>query len=453
MSDLLEMYSIYGSLGLDQGFTDLLAIVKDNPREPMVAFDASNILPRYCLPAKSFAFSPQQKGIYPNRLAGEGAESATMQIGVKSTTATANLPIIAPAEGWVDPSIAMLWDLCKQGLWGTPSSSAGKMISTSDPIDPGQAEIYTDNIADFALFVPPFPVTILASEASGEETEVVVVLEVDKATRKLILEAPTQYAHSPNETLVYFQPNFTGPEREPAFSLVSLREGVLTPCLINKLTIEAKNPQQSIDMNVDFSIIHTLRQKQPDIRSVNASLLSQMSKKSPGRLIYGFDVSLSSTDISTGTFGLGDVMENTTFDGYQGLNIHPITVTGISITVNNNLKEVYTNHSLSTSSSKRIVENSMPSHLYSEGRTISGIISYKSPLSGWAVLERLVGPSAINNGGLIVNFGSFKLVIDQVSWAQSQSKSDMQDVERTLEWTMLAKNYDDMPRMDYATQE
>jgi|GEM_PF-4227006 len=453
MSDLQEMYSLYGSLGLEQGFTDLLAIVKDNPREPLVDFDTNNILPKYCLPAKSFNFAPQQKAIYPNRLAGEGAESATLQIGTKSTTASANLPIIAPAEGWVDPSIALLWDLCKQGVWGTPSSAIGRMVSNSDPISAGQSEIFTDNIADFTTFVPPFPLTILATEASGEETEVVTVLEVDKANRKFILEDPTQYPHSPNETLVYFQPNFTGPEREPAFSLVSLREGVLTPCLVNKLTIEAKNPQQSIDMSVDFSLIHTMRKSQPNIRGVNASLLQQMSKKSPGRLIYGFEVSLSSTDINTGTFGLGDVTESNTFRGYQGLNIHPITVTGISITVNNNLKEVYTNHSLATTISQRIDENSLPSHLYSEGRTISGTIAYKSALSGWAVLERLVGPSAINNGGLIVNFGSFKLILDQVAWTPSQSKGEMQDIERTLEWTMVAQNYNDMPRMDYATQE
>jgi len=455
MSDLTEMESLYASLGFEQGFTDLLAILKNSPRETNFDVDVSHIRSQDVIPAKSFDLNLTQPSTYPSRLAGEGAESATIQVGVRKSRANAVVPIMAPAEGWIDPIIALLWDLCKQAWWGSATAALGRMISPigDDPILSGQSEIYTDNIADFITFVTPFPITITPLIDSGEEYETVNVIEMSKADRKFVLENPTQYNHSPSETLLAFLPSFAGPEREPDFSLMSLREGMLTPCLVNKLTIEATDVKSPIDLSIEVAFLNTFRKSQIDLRTVRQSLLTSMGEKGIGRLVFGSELSLSSPTPTSGDFGLGIALGNELFGGYQGLSIQPITITGVSITIDNHLNEVYTSHSLSTDITKRHDENSHPTSLYSEGRTINGTITYKSSLEPWAVLERLAGPSSINKGGLIINFGSFQVSINQVAWTPSKSTGKAEgDIDRKLEWSMLSENYDDMPRLDYATQ-
>lgn len=453
MSDLDEMYSLYSSLGFNQSFTDLLAILKNNPRENNFDFDISNIRVQDIIPAKSFGFTINQASAYPTRLAGEGAESSTLLIGTKKSRANIVLPIIAPSEGWVEPIVGLLWDLCKQAWWGTATSAVGRLISpTNDnPINSGQPEIYTDNISDFATFVTPFPVKITST--IDNEYEIVNVVEISKSDRKLILENPTQYSYNANEAIITFLPTFAGPEREPDFSLMSLREGMLTPCLVGKLSIEASDVKTQIDLTSELAFINTFRQQQIDLRGVRQTLLTQMAKKGLGRLIYGSEITISSTTPTSGAFGLGVALGNEIFGGYQGMSIHPTTITGVSISIDNHLNDLYTSHSTANTIDKRNEQNNHPLALYSDGRTISGKITYKSPLEAWAVLERLAGPSSINNGGLIINFGSFKITMSQIAWQPSQGSGKAnEDEERTLEWTMLAESFDDMPRLEYAVQ-
>lgn len=455
MTDLTEMQSLYASLGFEQNFTDLVAILKNNPRETQYVADVNDIRPQDVIPVKSFDFNLTQSSTYPSRLAGEGAEAATFQVGTRKSRFNAVVPIIAPTEGWVDPVIALLWDLCKQAWWGSATASIGRLISPVGDSDilSGQSEIYTDNIADFMTFVTPFSLTITPPNDSGEESEIVNVVEINKADRKFTLESPTQYNHTALDTLIVFSPSFSGPEREPDFSLMSLREGMLAPCLVNKLTIEANDVNAPVDISVELAYLKTFRKQQIDLKSVQQSLLTAMSKKGMGRLIFGSEISLSSTSPDSGNFGLGVALGNDLFGGYQGLSIHPITITGISMTIDNHLADVYTTHSLSQNQTKRNEENSIPMSLYSEGRTISGTITYKSTLDAWAVLERLAGPSSINKGGLIINFGAFQVVVNQVAWSPSKSTGKIDgDVDRKLEWSMLAENYDDMPRLDYSYQ-
>jgi hypothetical protein len=455
MSDYSEMQSLYSSLGFDQGFTDLLAILKNNPNENNFTFNVNDIKPNNVIPAKSFDFNLSQSSAYQSRLAGEGAESATIQIGVRKSRTNVLVPIIIPTEGWVDPVIALLWDLCKQAWWGSATASVGRLISPIGDtiITSGQSEIYTDNIADFLTFVTPFPITIIPLDGSGEEYETVTVDSISKADRKIVLINPTQYNHTTQQTLLSFAPMLAGPEREPDFSLMSLREGMLTPCLVNKLTIEASDLKSSIDLNVELAHINTFRKAQVDLKAVQQALLTSMGAKGLGRLIFGSELTLSSPTPTSGAFGLGVALGNELFGGYQGLNIHPVTVTGISIVVDNHLSDVYTSHSLATNTAKRHDENNHPTSLYSEGRTITGTISYKSPLDAWSVLERLAGPSGINKGGININFGGFQITINEVAWTPSKGSGKAEsDVDRKLEWSMLAENYDDMPRLDYSTQ-
>jgi hypothetical protein len=455
MTDLDEMFSLYASLGVSQGFTDILAILKNNPRETDFDFDVNSIRVQDVIPAKSFNLSISQTSNHQSRFAGEGAESSTIQVGIRKSRATAVLPIFAPPEGWVDPVVALMWDLCKQAYWGTATAAMGRLISPTNEsfIASGQSEIYTDNIADFVTFVAPFPINIIASSESGEESEIINVVEIVKSERKLILGTTTQYPHSTNETIITFLPSFAGPEREPDFSLMSLREGMLTPCLINKISIEATEVKPSIDLSLEVAYIHNFRKQQIDLRNVRQTLLQNLAKKGIGRLIYGSEISLSSTTPTNGAFGLGVALGNELFGGYQGIDIHPVTVTGVSIVVDNQLSEIYTTHSMANNAATRNDDNNRPFALYSGGRTITGKITYKSSLESWAVLERLAGPSSINNGGLVINFGNFKIIMDEIAWQPSQSSGAAEgDEERVLNWTMLSRNYDSMPRLDYAVK-
>jgi len=447
---LEEMHSLYASLGFEQQFTDLLAVLRDAPRETTTQGDVDDIRVQDVIPVKSFSFSPEQKSVYQERLAGEGAENSTLAVGELKLRASATMPVIAPTVGWVDPVIGVLWDAAKLAIWGTASAARSK-VAGSGTLSAGATTIEITNVGDFSGLILPVTASIVPTPESGENGESIVITAVNKSTRTITLQSATSFHHNKANIQVVTLPYRAGPVREPAFSLMSLREGMLSPCLVNKLTFTAK-AGSPVELQAEFATLNLIRSKQVALRSAREELLTAAAKLGTGRIINGTDVSISNLAAAEGAFGLPTAVGDTIFGGYQGLEIHPITVTSLSLTVDNHLVEIHSSHSLETGTA-RFRENRMPFALASEGRTISGKITYKSSLEPWAVAERLSGSSSLANGGLIVDFSSFNFEMPEIAWKISSSTGDVNsEEERTLEWTMVAENYDAMPLMGYSEQ-
>jgi hypothetical protein len=123
------------------------------------------------------------------------------------------------------------------------------------------------------------------------------------------------------------------------------------------------------------------------------------------------------------------------------------------LTIDNQLKELYSNHSLNSNVQSRRRENIYPYALYSEGRIITGKIKYRSPIDFFSNLERLAGPSSINGGGLIIDFGNFKITMNELAWEPSSSEGNMESQTREINFTMLSETRNSMPSLQFTDSE
>ena len=105
----------------------------------------------------------------------------------------------------------------------------------------------------------------------------------------------------------------------------------------------------------------------------------------------------------------------------------------MTITIDNQLEPVYGLHSISDDVHIRRRENLKPYALVSSGRKIEGVIKYLSPIAPWTLAEKLAGPSSINNGGIEVDFGVFKITFDEVVWSGSRSSSPLSDNQTKID--------------------
>jgi hypothetical protein len=353
-----------------------------------------------------------------------------------------------PISGWVTPLFSLIWDRTRLSWWGTATACQGNLVS---PVGIGATILTTDNISDFAALPTPFNLKILSDTETPEELSVNTVI---KANRYLYLSSSCSAAHTVAATTLSTLPyNVTyGPVREPAFSLISLREGLITPCLINKLNIEA-NAGQDVEINIDFNGLNIFRDKQIDLLSRRQALISEVFKiHDPTRIVNGLNIKLSLSDANTGNFGLATALGDPIMSGFQGQAISDFVITGVSLSIENNLKEVYTAHSINLNVQKRRRENSYPYALVSEGRTISGKIRYRSPVDFWSNLERIAGPSSINGGGLQIDFGNFKITMNEIAWQPSTGDGNMQTQNREISFTMVAETRNEMPLLEFSEQ-
>ena len=95
-------------------------------------------------------------------------------------------------------------------------------------------------------------------------------------------------------------------------------------------------------------------------------------------------------------------------------------------------------NSKSSSSVKNKMKNLLPFAYYSEGRKISGTLTYTGPMKPYLMAEFLSGPSSLNNGGISFNMGPVKLDLPEVVWtAQSQEHSAEQYQKNIIKITLL----------------
>ena len=433
---------------LGSGFQDLVAFIFDSPRETSLNATAADIQEKNIIEAKYFSFNVEQKSVSGTRYAGEGADQANLSVGQISLKGNLKTPLMQPRSGWVTPLLATIWDRTRLSWWGTATACQSNLITNAGI---GATFLTINNISDFAALPTPFNLKFLSDTETFEE---ISVISVDKTKRNLYLSSTCSYTHTVSNTIISTLPYNTtyGPEREPAFSLLSYREGLIAPCLINRITLES-SADQEVEINIDFNGLQIFRSKQIDFSSQRNNLIDGAFKlHDPSRIIKGFNLKLTSSSFNSGTFNLPTQMDDPLISGFQSQDFNDFIITGFSLTIDNNLREVYTAHSLNSNVQKRRRENSYPYALVSEGRTISGKIRYRSPIDFWANLEKIAGPSSINGGGLIIDFGNFKITMNEIAWQPSTSNSDMNSINREISFTMVSETRNSMPKLEFSDQ-
>ena len=444
--------SFHGIGAFQDGFSHILAISENAPLEGIpISDDASQtaisaLTWHNLIPAKNVESGFEFKGEAGDRLVGEGVDPSTFALTGAELTLSLEMPVIVTALGWVDPIFLTLWELCRGGVWGSGSAVLGTLRGLAAV---NSTDLFITNIEEFLELSTPFSAAITSTDGSTSEN--ITITQCDRETRSITIETPLLESF-PEKSLIVARTRYShGPRREPSVTLFGSQEGMMSPTLVNKITLDVK-PADTLSASVEFTSIGLNRAPQIPLRAATPNLILQHSRRSPLRFIEGQSVHLSllsSSNIGE-RFGLTGILGDPLVAGYQGIGIPEFTVTGISISVDNRLQVVHSSKALYYgSASRRTRENRFGMVLVSEGRVISGSIKYKSPLAPRAVAERLAGPGSFQGGGIRVNYGGvFALELTDVTWGTSKGRSSADDLEeRTLEFTMVSRTRDSMPEL------
>jgi len=446
MNDLSNQYS---ALGFNPGYYDLLILDRVNSTEPLFEYDFGSIDTNFLLNAENLNFSFAQEALNYQRLAGEGADPNTFSLSKSEFSASFNMLVKASSSGYIDFGFASLWDAATLAYQGTGNAIAGRILSTNSTVGIGTTFIAVDNIADFKNLTPPFNLTF--SKFGGTELpETVSVSSINKTNRTLFFSAGTARTHTVASTFV--KAGLASTTRNPTFNLVSLFQGLLSGCLVDKITLSAK-PGQDIEANIDIKFLNVNRQYQIDINNNFNTLASNVAKYKVYRGLQGSEVRINNTSYTAGGFGLTtNAYGHPFFQGFQGIGTTSFLVQELTLTLENQLEPVYALHSINPDRYVRFRENLKPYALVSNGRKIEGTIKYLSPISPYTLAEKLAGPSSINNGGIEVDFGVFKITFDEVVWSGSKADSPLSDNQtKEIKFSVVTEKLNKIPTLDNST--
>ena len=446
MNDLSNQYS---ALGFNPGYYDLLILDRVNSTEPLFEYDFGSIDTNFLLNAENLNFSFAQEALNYQRLAGEGADPNTFSLSKSEFSASFNMLVKASSSGYIDFGFASLWDAATLAYQGTGNAIAGRILSTNSTVGIGTTFIAVDNIADFKNLTPPFNLTF--SKFGGTELpETVSVSSINKTDRTLFFSSGTARTHTIASTFV--KAGLASTTRNPTFNLVSLFQGLLSGCLVDKITLSAK-PGQDIEANIDIKFLNVNRQYQIDVNNNFDTLASNVAKYKVYRGLQGSEVRINNTSYTAGGFGLStNAFGHPFFQGFQGIGTTSFLVQELTLTLENQLEPVYALHSINPDRYVRFRENLKPYALVSNGRKIEGTIKYLSPISPYTLAEKLAGPSSINNGGIEVDFGVFKITFDEVVWSGSKADSPLSDNQtKEIKFSVVTEKLNKIPTLDNST--
>ena len=446
MNDLSNQYS---ALGFNPGYYDLLILDRVNSAEPLFEYNFGSIDTDFLLNAENLNFSFAQEALNYQRLAGEGADPNTFSLSKSDFSASFSMLIKASSSGYIDFGFASLWDAATLAYQGTGNAIAGKIISTNSTVGIGTTYVTVDNIGDFKCLTTPFNLTF--SKFGGTElTETVSVISVNKTNRNLFFSAGTARTHTIASTFV--KAGLASTTRNPAFNLVSLYQGLLSGCLVDKISISAK-PGQDIQASIDVKFLNVNRKYQIDVNNNFDTLAANVAKYKVYRGLQGSEVRINNTSYTAGGFGLTtNAFGNPFFQGFQGIGTTSFLVQEFTLTLENQLEPIYALHSINPDRFIRFRENLKPYGLVSNGRKIEGTIKYISPISPYTLAEKLAGPSSINNGGIEIDFGVFKITFDEVVWSGSKADSPLSDSQtKEIKFSVVTEKLNKIPTLDNST--
>lgn len=422
----------------DLGSFDILVLSKDYGEDPDFSLDFDNIDQNYIFSVENFSIGRNQT-LSTDRLAGEGINPQTFSVGHIENTVSLRFPFRVDSWGYMDFSLAAFFDYCMQAKYGSPTSILSRFSSAnSSTVGVGTSILYIDNVAEMMSVDTPFIAKI--KNDLTETSQSVQVVSVSKANRSVTLSSgiATSFARDTSYIASYVR-NYS---KESSFNIFSLKQGLLFGCLVDKFAISF-TPGETVIVDVDLKVIGVDRKFQTNMYASFDTLVQKYLTKKPSYLLNGYSLQVSKNVPDYGYFGLGSVSESKVFQGYQKTGLDSIYVNNISFEITNNLKPVYTLNSKSSVAVKNKMKNLLPFGFYSEGRSISGTLSYTGPMKPYLMTEFLSGPASLNNGGITFNMGPVKLDLPEVVWtAQSQEYSNEQYQKNTVAFQVVSQNYE-----------
>jgi len=419
------------------GSFDILVLSKDYGEDPDYNLNFNNIDQNYIFSVESFNIGKNQT-VSTDRLAGEGINPQTFSIGQIENTVTLSFPFRVDSWGYMDFALAAFFDYCMQAKYGSPTSVLSRFTSSnSATVGVGTSVLYIDNIAEMMAVETPFTAKI--KNDLSEASQSVQVIGTSKANRSLTLSAGLGTSFDRDTS--YISSYVRNYSKESTFNIFSLKQGLLFGCMVDKFSINF-NPGETVTVNVELKVLGVDRKYQTNMYSNFDTIVQKYLSKKPSYLLNGYSLQVSKNTPDYGYFGLGSVSDSKVFQGFQKTALDSIYVNSLSLEISNNLKPVYTLNSKSSVAVKNKMKNLLPFGYYSEGRSISGNLTYTGPMKPFLMTEFLSGPSSVNNGGITLNMGPVKLDLPEVIWtAQSQEHSSEQYQKNTVSYQVVTQNY------------
>jgi hypothetical protein len=443
MADEIIDYGAYGSLGFETGVPSLLAILRNNPRDgfPLGTINTNSISLHDVLFASSFTYDLEEKADDSERYAGEGTDANTFLLKPATIKATIKLPITVAGIGCIDPAFDLIWHLTRQAAQGSPTSA----LATLSPQGGTSNYFLVDNAQDFASIVgvawggplisnPPTPTACYVFGPDGTAYGTATIISVNKHGGQLNLQS--SFTHSyPTGAIVVAAPDVADSGFSyPTFTLLSQREGLIGPCVVNKLTVSC-TPGKSVEAEIEIVSLKIDRSQQPALVGIRNQIASLAGGAAPTRQIEAVTCSLSLITPTGGAYGMTGPQGDPLFGGFQGLGLPSVSVSSFSFTIDNHLKE---SHALNQVASPNKA-NAFPFALYSEGRQITGKISYKASVAPVLLAERLSAHSFVDGGGLSAQFGPAQVQFPPVLWSPSKSEGEAASpTTRSLDWSVFS---------------
>ena len=447
-----SIYSSLGMIGFHEGFVDLLAIVRNQPCEPLYAIDiVDDVTPRTILAVNSFRLNLEQSPSVSEKSAGESVDPSNFFVPPMTINASIEMPLQSPLQGWVDPAFADLYHMAKLAYAGTPTVALTRCTQSASS---SATELMIDNAADFVRITTPFNVNIIDDGISTSAT----VTSVNKRLGKFTLSSAVG-RNITTQTQIYAPlRNASDIFQERGFSLVSLREGLLTGCLLKSLELSFK-PGQPIRVSAEIAACRIDRFRQIAVRNASAAITESYAAQPPSRMVGHTAVLIESMLSDSWGFGMTGVTDTPLFRGFAGLDLAPASIQEFSFKIEHNITPIHSMHAVGIeperteydNSATKEMLNAFPFALAAENRIVSGAITYKAPIEPWALAERLAGPSGIGQNGLRISADTFKLEIPHVIWSPVSGTGQVKEPQnRQVKWTMVTDNYEDLPELKYA---
>jgi hypothetical protein len=426
------------SPAFETGYYDIFALSREFGEDPDFNLSFNNINTNYLFSIDNFNLQGTQDADAGQRYAGEGANPNTFQLGSKEYNVSFTYPFKVDSWGYLDFSLAAFFDYCIEAFKGSPTSFIGRFTSdNASTISAGTTQLYIDNIAEFMGMDLPFNAKIKSD--INTNYDLVEVTAIDKANRLLTVAGGVNVSFARDTSYISAYPKSTG--KEASFSLFTLKQGLLSGCLVEKFAINFK-PGEQITAYIDLKVLNVDRTYQVQMYNNFASIIENYFKKKPSYILNGFNVRVYKSAPEYGLFGLGGILDSKLFRGFQQSQLDSIYVTEMDISIENNLKPVFTLNSKSSDKKINSFKNSLPYGYYSEGRKISGSITYTGPIKPWAMVEFLSGPSSINNDGITFDMGPIKLELPEVVWStQSEEHSRIEYQKGKVDFLVAVQNY------------
>jgi hypothetical protein len=422
----------------ETGYYDIFALSREYSEDPDFNLSFNNINTNYLFSIDNFNIRGAQSADADQRYAGEGANPNTFQLGPKEYNVSFTYPFKVDSWGYLDFSLAAFFDYCIEAFKGSPTSFIGRFTTdNSNVIGVGSTQLYIDNIAEFMGLDLPFEAKIKSD--INVYYDLVEITGIDKTNRLLKIGAGINTSFNRDTSFISAYPQSTG--KEASFSLFTLKQGLLSGCLVDKFAINFK-PGEQIVAYIDLKVLNVDRSYQVQLFNNFTSIVENYFKKKPSYILNGYNTRVYKSAPEYGLFGLGTMIDSKLFRGFQQSKLDSIYVTEIDISIENNLKPVFTLNSKSNDTKQNFFKNSLPYGYYSEGRKISGSLTYTGPIKPWAMVEFLSGPSSINNDGITFDMGPIKLELPEVVWStDSQEHSRMDYQKNKVNFSVATQNY------------